>query len=145
MCLRIYRSEEEMPENMDLVDYNDIFFDGTELKGTDMVRCILKEIDKAEYASEDTFIGRDRTLGKINKQHLSTGCKTLLNVVQNPDKCFDVIECGQNVLSLLHYIKEGNILWKNPILHFVGDAECDIEIDDKRFTDFRKFLSYIMD
>ena len=145
MSLRIYTNRKEIPKEIDIIDYNDKFFDGTTLKDDKLSKYIMNKIDKAQYSSEHTFIGRDETLGKLNKNHLSTGCKTLLNIVGNPDKCFDIVECGQNALSLLHLIKNGNVLWRNPILHFVGNAECDILIDDKHFTDFRSFLKYIMD
>lgn len=44
------------------------------------------------YNSPATFIGRDPSLGALYKQHLSTGTKTLLNVLNHPDKCFSTID-----------------------------------------------------
>lgn len=44
------------------------------------------------YNSPATFIGRDPSLGALYKQHLSTGTKTLLNVLNHPDKCFDTMQ-----------------------------------------------------
>lgn len=111
MSLNIYTNKADIPSNIDFIDYNDIFFNGELLKNTELTKFILNKIDKAAYNSPTTFIGRDPDLGTIYKEHLSTGCKTLLNIVNNPDKCFDVIECGPNALKLLSFIKDGNILY----------------------------------
>lgn len=145
MGLVIYKKRSDIPSNMQFINYNDKYFNGTSLKNNEIDRLILSEVDGAQYSSENTFIGRDKSLGNINKEHLSTGCKTLLNIVNNTNKCFDIIECGQNAISLLRFIKEGNVLWENPVLHFVGDSSCDINIEGRHFTNFRDFLSYIMD
>lgn len=145
MSLKIYTNKQDLRSNLKLINYNDEFFKGESLKDNALTRKIMKEIDHAEYSSENTFLGRDESLGRLNKEHLSTGCKTLLNIASNPDKCFDVIECGINVLSLLPLIKEGNILWEVPVLHYVGNIECDIIIHNKHFSDFKQFLSYVMD
>lgn len=145
MSLRIYTDKKEVPANTEVIGYNDKFFDGVLLSNDEISSIVMNKIDHATYNSPTTFIGRDKSLGALNKEHLSTGCKTLLNIITNPDKCFDVVECGQNALALIPFIKEGNILWEVPILHYRGNAKCDIIIHDKRFTDFRRFLSYIMD
>lgn len=145
MSLNVYTNREDIPKGMQFINYNDKFFLSTSLRNDKFSGMVMKKIDKAEFHSRDTFIGRDKSLGALNKEHLSTGCKTLLNIINNSDKCFDVMECGQNALELLPIITEGNILWINPVLHFIGDAECDIIIHDNRFTAFRKFLQYIMD
>lgn len=143
MSLRIYTEKEEIPSNMRFVDYNDIFFNGVSLKDDEISEKIMSEIDQAHYSSEKTFIGRDSSLGNLNKENLSTGCKTLLNILYSPCECFDVVECGENALRLLPLIKDGNILWKTPVLH--GNTTCDIDIHGKHFTDFREFLKYVMD
>lgn len=145
MSLNIYRSKEEIPDNMQYIDYNDLFFAGVSLKNDAITSKILLEIDKAAYNSPLTFIGRDESLGALNKENLSTGCKTLLNIISNPDKCFSVEECGQNCLAMLSYITEGNILWKLPVLHCIlDDRPCDIKIDNKVFNNFDDFVEYIM-
>lgn len=145
MCLRIYTDKKAIPNDMKFIDYNDLFFNGESLKSDEVSKKIMREIDQAQYSTENTFIGRDKSLGNLNKEHLSTGCKTLLNIISNQDKCFDVKECGANALSLLPLIKNGNILWETPVLHYVGNASCDINIHEKHFTDFREFLKYVMD
>ena len=39
-------------------------------------------------------------------RNLSSGCKTLLNVMKNPDKVVNADECGKNVLDIL-FTKDG--------------------------------------
>lgn len=63
-----------------VVDYNDIYFNKIRLENNSITTKIMEEIDKAHYSSESTFIGRDKSLGALNKNLLSTGCKTLLNI-----------------------------------------------------------------
>lgn len=145
MCLTIYTKKEDIPKGMKFIDYNDIFFDSVLLSDTVETKEILKKIDNASYGSENTFIGRDASLGKLNKGLLSTGCKTMLNIANNPDICFDVVECGQNALEIIPKIKNGNILWKNPALHLLYDYECDICVDGKNFERFSDVLEYLMD
>lgn len=145
MSLNIYTLKEDIPGNVDYVRGNDLFFDSYTLKDDDITKTVLMDIDKAEYHSPTTFIGRDTGLGALNKNLLSTGCKTVLNVIYNPDKCFDVIECGQNALSLIRYIRQGNILWKYPVLFRNFDSVCDIDMYGRKFTDFREFIHYIDD
>lgn len=133
MSLTIYTDKNKIPKEMELIDYNDLFFEEVNLVDNEITKKILMDIDKATYNSPLTFIGRDSSLGALNKSNLSTGSKTLLNIVSNKDKCFDVAECGQNALSLIPYIKNGNILWKVPVLHYLGDCEqCDIIMDNKK-------------
>lgn len=145
MCLTIYTQKEDIPSNIKFINYNDKFFGSVQLSNDKLCQKIMNAVDNAQYSSPNTFIGRDKELGELNKEHLSTGCKTLLNIVNNPDMCFDVVECGQNALSLLCEIKEGHILWETPVLHYRGNAKCNICIDEKYFDDFREFLKYVMD
>lgn len=90
MSLQVYNKTD--PPISVIVD-NDTYFDGhTELDSGDMCAGILKVIDKAVYNSPATFIGRDPSLGALYKQHLSTGTKTLLNVLNHPDKYFSTMQ-----------------------------------------------------
>lgn len=145
MSLHVYTELTGKPTDIQFIDYNDIFFNSVALKDDAITRTILEVIDKAKYNSANTIIGRDPTLGALNKNCLSTGCKTLLNILYNPDKCFDLIECGTNVLELLPIIKNGNVYWRYPIVYFCNydDVECDIETDNKHFDSFRDFLGYV--
>lgn len=142
MSLLIFDKKEDVLENgIKLISFNDIYFDGfTSLKDDDFTRRVLSEIDKAHYNDNTTFIGRTEGLGALNKNLLSTGTKTLLNVVSHPDVCFDICECGNNVLNLLTSLTTGIVYWRTPAISYVGDGNCDIVFHDVRYTDFYKFL-----
>ena len=86
---------------------------------------------------------RTKELGALNKNMLSTGTKTLLNIIQHPDKCFSVCECGNNALSLLPLITEGSIYWSIPVVAYNGDSACDIICNGKEYKDFYEFLESI--
>ena len=112
MSLKIITNRQELNEiDVKFVDYNDMFFQSLALRDDEMTKTILQNIDNAEYASEDMIIGRDKKIGALNKSCLSTGCKTLLNIIYNPNVCFDVAECGRNALEMLSVIKDGMIFF----------------------------------
>ncbi len=49
--------------------------------------------------TQDKHIETKYGLGTI--RNLSSGCKTLLNIVRHPDKMVNVEECGPNVLRII--------------------------------------------
>jgi len=55
-----------------------------------------------KYAISSRFDGM-----KLNIDKLSTGCKTALNVLYNPDKVFDIRECGDNALDVIYALPCG--------------------------------------
>lgn len=61
---------------------------------TFICRRILRIIDQAEYCSEKTFIGRDKSLGALFTDNLSTGTKTLLNISQHRSLCYQFLHAG---------------------------------------------------
>ncbi|MCI8307394.1 MAG: DUF4869 domain-containing protein [Lachnospiraceae bacterium] len=56
------------------------------------------QIDHAKLTG-DKHIETKYGLGTV--RNLSSGCKTLLNVMKNPDKVVNADECGKNVLDML--------------------------------------------
>lgn len=82
-------------------------------------------------------------MGALNKNLLSTGTKTLLNVASHPNVCFDVCECGNNALNLLVSLTEGMVYWKTPAISYIGDGICDIVFHGVRCTNFYEFLNNV--
>ena len=137
MSLTIYTDKSKIPNDLLLISENDAFFDGaTILKDDAITRYILKTIDQATYVNEYMFSGRAKCFGNLDKSNLSTGAKTLLNIAQHADKCFDVVECGNNALCVLPYLRDGYVYWKNIYAVYAGDGACDILWNDKHYTDF---------
>ncbi len=104
---------------------------------------ILKTVDKAEFNSSQTFVRKTKELGALNKSMLSTGTKTLINIIQHPEICFNVEECGNNALQFITRIYQGIILWQSPFLAYYGNKECDIVYHGKSFNDFYEFLDCV--
>ncbi len=61
---------------------------------------LIWQIDHAKLG-EDKHIETKYGLGTV--RNLSSGCKTLLNVIKNPGKVVNADECGQNVLDILFF------------------------------------------
>lgn len=115
----------------------------TLLSNTDVVSDILSVVDKAKYSSDLTFIGRTKELGALNKSMLSTGTKTLLNIINYPDRCFNVVECGNNALQFIPRLAEGHILWELPVVVCRDRFECDIDYRGRHYVDFHEFLAQV--
>ena len=58
----------------------------------------------------------------MNTDQLSTGCKTVLNVLYFPDKVFCLKECGNNALEILYSFDKGNVYSEYAMIPF--DMEC---------------------
>lgn len=143
MSLTIFQSKEEVPKEIKYVKYNDLFFEGEIINDDPVSKAILKEVEQAEYAGRNYFIGRVKEDGNINKSNLSTGTKTLLNIINHPDICFDTLECGDNALFALRRIKEGYAVDKYGVALITDDAlDCDIIYHKKHFTNFADYVKY---
>ena len=59
---------------------------------------LIQQVDNAKL-TPDKHIETKYGLGTI--RNLSSGCKTLLNIVKHPDKVVCVEECGPNVLKII--------------------------------------------
>ena len=66
-------------------------------------------MDEAKL-TPDKHIETKYGLGTIH--NLSSGCKTLLNIVKHPDKVVCVEECGSNVLKLIFAME---VIWRRTI------------------------------
>lgn len=107
-----------IPKGMELIEMNDIFFNKltAELLDNRAAEIIFK-IDQS--LMDNRFVIRskfDQTALNIDK--LSTGCKTALNILYNPDKIFDIRECGDNALNVIYALPEGNIFCDYPLISF---------------------------
>ena len=59
---------------------------------------IIRVIDCAKLISNKRI---ETKYGMGTVRNLSSGCKTMLNVMKNPDKVVNADECGKNVLDML--------------------------------------------
>ena len=66
-----------------------------------------------QYSIKSRFDGT-----ALNVDKLSTGCKTALNVLYNPDKIFNIYECGDNALDVIYAFDEGKVCCEYPLISF---------------------------
>ena len=79
---------------------NDLYFNlhtGNEDMSENEIN-LIQQVDEAKLTT-DKRIETKYGLGTI--RNLSSGCKTLLNIVKHPDKVVSVEECGPNVLNII--------------------------------------------
>ena len=120
---------------MELVEMNDIYFNKNTVSLLhDRAKEIIRQIDHSDMLSPFSISSRfDGMVLNIDK--LSTGCKTALNVLYNPDKVFDIRECGDNALDVIYSLPKGNIFCDYPLISFdmdkviVSDKKGKREID----------------
>lgn len=145
MALNVYTDRSLIPQGLDIVFFGDRYFDAnTYLSDDVLVSEILFTVDKARYHTKYSFISRVPNIGALNKSCLSTGTKTILNVINHPDVCFSIECCGGNVLDFIPRLHDGNILWENPVLHYSGNPECDIILNGTaHYSDMFDFLDVI--
>lgn len=144
MSLNLYLKKEDCP--LDIVQNNDAYFAiNSKIPDTSEARQILDYVDNADYFSDSLFTSRYPYLGTMSGLFLSTGAKTLLNVLQHPDECFTLIECGSNALRLMHLFKEGNVYCPKFGIYVDGDPSCDIICNGKHFSRFMDLVNYVYD
>lgn len=117
------------------------------LKDSMINRKIIEIIEKGKYNDEYSFI--DRYGFKLYDSEMSTGCKAALCVANNPDKVFNLIECGINAQDvIITTLKEGNIIIRDrgiTIVDYSTDGKIDVELDGYRFTNNDRLNYYIFD
>ena len=118
----------EKKESKDWILQNDLYFNlntGNEEMSENEINLIW-QVDEAKLAP-DKHIETKYGLGTI--RNLSSGCKTLLNIVKHPDKVISVEECGPNVLKIIFAMDNIKIYMSRP-------SFADIPDDAKiRFND----------
>ena len=118
----------EKKESKDWILQNDLYFNlntGNEEMSENEIN-LIQQVDEAKL-TPDKHIETKYGLGTI--RNLSSGCKTLLNIVKHPDKVVCVEECGPNVLKIIFAMDNIKIYMSRP-------SFADIPDDAKiRFND----------
>lgn len=78
---------------------------------TEKEKDVIWQIDHAKL-TEKKHIETKYGIGTV--RNLSSGCKTLLNVMKNPGKVVNADECGKNVLDLLFAMDEVRLYMSRP-------------------------------
>lgn len=105
--ITIFKDKKDIPQNKEYIELNDVFFNqNTVMKLDERANQIIEKIDASTILSKYKICSRfnDVTLD-IDK--LSTGCKTVLNIMYYTDKVFCIKECGNNALAVLYGLECG--------------------------------------
>lgn len=107
--LTIYKNKKDIPSEREYVELNDLYFNmNTVALLDDRAKKIIEIIDGSEQISKYKI--RSRFNGDVlNIDKLSSGCKTVLNVLYNPEKVFCLKECGENALDILFGFEKGAV------------------------------------
>lgn len=110
----------EKKESKDWIIKNDLFFNlnTSNEEMTDKEIALIQQVDNAKLTS-DKHIETKYGLGTI--RNLSSGCKTLLNIVKHPEKVVCVEECGPNVLKVIFTMDHIKIYMSWPTLTEIPD------------------------
>lgn len=131
--------------NKDIQDLNDDFFDlHTCMEEiTEKDKQCIKDIDGSDYITSDKIITR---FGETQIEHISTGCKTMLNILHYPNTVFNVVECGDNVIDKLFELAKCNteytIYSQNMILPSNLTLEHSIKINGKEFDSIKDIIDW---
>ena len=116
--LMIYLDKEDIPKDMEYIECNDHFFEFNvsidDLDNLQGVKEVIYKIDQSVYIGNGKVISKfsKNIQGYVETQNisvLSTGCKTLLNVLLFPENVFNTIECGYNAVEEILKLDNGNI------------------------------------
>ena len=118
----------EKKDSKDWILQNDLYFNlnTSNEKMSEKEIDLIRQVDEAKL-TPDKHIEIKYGLGTI--RNLSSGCKTLLNIVKHPEKVVCVEECGPNVLKIIFAMDNIKIYMSRPSYAEIPD---DIQI---RFND----------
>ena len=122
----------EKANSKDWILQNDLYFNlntGNE-EMTQKEIDLIWQVDEAKL-TPDKHIETKYGLGTI--RNLSSGCKTLLNIVKHPDKVVNVEECGPNVLKMIFQMDNIKIYMSRPSFVEIL-AETEICFNDKEIV-----------
>ena len=130
-CLTEWHCKKDIPDELYYVELNDVYFNQNTVSVLDdRAGSIVEKIDASrligKYKIESKFNGVT-----LDIDCLSTGCKTVLNVLYFPEKVFCLKECGDNALEVLYSLEEGTVYSDYAIIPFDMDK---VKVSDKNGT-----------
>ena len=120
--ITIFKNKNSIPKDMEYIELNDVYFNQNTASMLDKkAEMIIETIDGAKLISKYKIRSKfNDTILDVDK--LSAGCKTVLNVLYNPDKVFCLKECGNNALEVLYSLESGNVYSDYALIPFEMDA-----------------------
>lgn len=118
----IFKDEKDIPGDMEYVELNDLFFNQNTVSFIDkQAEKIIEMIDGSKLISKYKIYSRFDEIA-LDIDRLSTGCKTVLNVLYYPNKVFCLKECGNNALEILYHFENGHVFSEYALIPFIMDT-----------------------
>ena len=135
--ITIFKNKKDIPDDMHYVELKDVYFNQNTVSVLDdRAGAIVEKIDASrligKYKIESKFNGVT-----LDIDCLSTGCKTVLNVLYFPEKVFCLKECGDNALEVLYSLEAGTVYSDYAIIPFDMSG---VNVKEKKGT--RMILDY---
>ena len=138
--ITIYKDKKDIPIHMEYVEWNDLFFNkNTALKLDGRAAKIIEQIDEAKVISKFQIRSKFHET-VVDVDCLSTGCKTVLNVLYFPDKVFCIKECGENALEALYRLSRGAVYSNYAMIPFDMTRVCAVSGESSRDIDDYEIL-----
>lgn len=144
--LTIYKNIKDIPEDMEYIEINDLFFNkNTALRLDGMAKQIIAQIDGSKLISRFKIESKfDGTI--LDTDCLSTGCKTVLNVMYFSNKVFCMKECGDNALKILYGLETGYVFSDYAVIPFeMNPVEVVSETETMIIRDYEKLKEWWAD
>ncbi len=107
--ITIYKNKKDIPDTMEYVELNDLFFNQNTVAKLDwQAEEIIERVDSSKLISKYKIESKFHGVA-LDVDCLSTGCKTVLNVLYFPDIVFCMKEYGDNALEELYSIGQGAV------------------------------------
>lgn len=141
--ITIYKNIEDIPQNMEYIELNDVFFNQNTASILDeRAEKIIEDIDGSKQVGKYKIRSRfDDIILDIDK--LSAGCKTVLNILYNPNKVFCLKECGNNALEIVYSLDQGNVYSDYALIPFdMESVNVRTASEDKVVSDYEELKEW---
>lgn len=141
--ITIYKNKKDIPQNMEYIELNDVFFNQNTASILDeRAEKIIEDIDGSKQVGKYKIRSRfDDIILDIDK--LSAGCKTVLNILYNPDKVFCLKECGNNALEVVYGLDQGNVYSDYAMIPFdMESVNVRTASEDKVVSDYEELKEW---
>ena len=103
---------------------------------------IIETIDGAKLISKFKIRSKFNDI-VLDVDKLSAGCKTVLNVLYNPDKVFCLKECGNNALEILFALQAGNVYSDYALIPFdMKVVNVQTSLGQKEIRDYEELKEW---
>lgn len=141
--ITIFKNKKDIPQDMEYVEINDLFFNQNTVSLIDeRAEKIIEIIDDSRLVSKYKISSRFSNV-VLDIDRLSAGCKTVLNVLYNPDKVFCLKECGNNALEVLYGLEGGYVYSEYALIPFeMGSVAIHTSLGEKVISDYEELKEW---